>query len=108
VQYIEVEKKFALPDPTALKAKLAELGAKPSEPTRQVDVYYNAPHRDFTAPKPSPNGSDSAPKTAAPRSTTSAGTPSTLWSSPTPTSTKPGSLTWRPSAGCWQPSTSSH
>jgi adenylate cyclase, class 2 len=51
VQYLEVEKKFALPDPTALKAKLAELGAKPSEPTRQADVYYNAPHRDFTAPE---------------------------------------------------------
>ncbi len=51
VQYIEVEKKFALPDPAALKAQLDELGAKPSEPTRQVDAYYNAPHRDFLAPK---------------------------------------------------------
>jgi adenylate cyclase, class 2 len=51
VQYIEVEKKFALPDPDALKAKLNELGAKPSEPTRQVDAYYNAPHRDFLAPE---------------------------------------------------------
>jgi adenylate cyclase class 2 len=51
VQYIEVEKKFALPDPNALKAKLDELGAKPSEPTRQVDAYYNAPHRDFLAPE---------------------------------------------------------
>jgi adenylate cyclase class 2 len=50
VQYIEVEKKFALPHPGALKAKLAELGAKPAEPTRQVDAYYNAPHRDFLAP----------------------------------------------------------
>jgi adenylate cyclase, class 2 len=51
VQYTEVEKKFALPDPAALKARLEELGAKPSEPTRQVDAYYNAPHRDFTAPE---------------------------------------------------------
>ncbi len=51
VQYIEVEKKFALPDPAALKAKLDELGAKPGEPTRQVDAYYNAPHRDFLAPE---------------------------------------------------------
>jgi hypothetical protein len=51
VQYIEVEKKFALPDPTALKAKLAELGAKTNEPTRQVDTYYNAPHKDFLAPE---------------------------------------------------------
>ncbi|WP_016698401.1 class IV adenylate cyclase [Actinoalloteichus spitiensis] len=49
MQYIEVEKKFALPDPAALKAKLEALGAKPSEPTRQVDAYFNAPHRDFTA-----------------------------------------------------------
>lgn len=49
MQYIEVEKKFALPDPAALKAKLDELGAKPSEPTRQVDAYYNAPHKDFLA-----------------------------------------------------------
>lgn len=51
VRYIEVEKKFALPDPAALKATLAELGAKPSAPTRQVDAYYNAPHRDFLAPE---------------------------------------------------------
>ncbi|HEX7660182.1 MAG TPA: class IV adenylate cyclase [Pseudonocardiaceae bacterium] len=51
VQYIEVEKKFALPDPTALKAKLDQLGAKPSDPTHQVDAYYNAPHRDFLAPE---------------------------------------------------------
>lgn len=50
MQHIEVEKKFALPDPAALKAKLEELGAKPSEPTRQVDAYYNAPHKDFLAP----------------------------------------------------------
>ncbi|MEW2375989.1 CYTH domain-containing protein [Micromonospora sp. NPDC047812] len=48
--YIEVEKKYSLPDAEALKAKLAELGAKPAEPTRQVDAYYNAPHRDFLAP----------------------------------------------------------
>lgn len=51
MQYIEVEKKFALPDPAALKAELAELGAKPSEPTRQIDSYYNASHRDFLAPE---------------------------------------------------------
>jgi adenylate cyclase, class 2 len=51
VQYIEVEKKFTAPDVEALKAKLRELGAKPSEPTHQVDAYYNAPHRDFLAPK---------------------------------------------------------
>jgi adenylate cyclase class 2 len=51
VQYIEVEKKYTLPDPAALKAKLDALGAKPGEPTRQVDAYYNAPHKDFLAPE---------------------------------------------------------
>lgn len=51
MQYIEVEKKFALSAPAALKAKLEQLGAKPSEPTHQVDAYYNAPHRDFLAPE---------------------------------------------------------
>jgi adenylate cyclase class 2 len=51
VKYIEVEKKFALSQPDALKAKLGELGAKPCEPTYQIDAYYNAPHRDFLAPE---------------------------------------------------------
>lgn len=51
MRYIEVEKKFALSDPGALKTKLIELGAKPSASIRQVDVYYNAPHRDFLAPE---------------------------------------------------------
>lgn len=50
VQYIEVERKYALPDPTPLKAALQALGASPGAPTRQIDVYYNAPHRDFLAP----------------------------------------------------------
>ena len=51
MRYIEVEKKFRLPDAETLKARLAELGAKSAEPTRQVDAYYNAPHRDFLAPE---------------------------------------------------------
>lgn len=51
MQYIEVEKKFALPNPDALKAKLEQLGAKPSPQAHQVDAYYNAPHRDFLAPQ---------------------------------------------------------
>jgi adenylate cyclase class 2 len=51
MQYVEVEKKFAMPNPDALKAKLDQLGAKPSEPTRQIDEYFNAPHRDFLAPE---------------------------------------------------------
>ncbi|WP_165949775.1 CYTH domain-containing protein [Micromonospora sp. KC207] len=32
-----------------LKARLAELGEKSHRPTRQVDAYYNASHRDFLA-----------------------------------------------------------
>lgn len=51
MRYIEVEKKYALSNPDALKVKLEELGAKPNQPTRQVDAYYNAPHRDFLAPE---------------------------------------------------------
>lgn len=47
MRYIEVEKKFTLPDPDALRARLGELGVRPSAPVRQVDAYYNAPHRDF-------------------------------------------------------------
>ena len=50
MKYIEVEKKFALPNPDALKARLTELEAKPSPQTHQIDAYYNAPHRDFLAP----------------------------------------------------------
>lgn len=51
MKYIEVENKYAAPDASALKAKLEELGAKPSPQTHQVDAYYNAPHRDFLAPE---------------------------------------------------------
>jgi adenylate cyclase, class 2 len=50
VRYIEVEKKFALPDPEELRARLEELGVEPDAPVRQVDSYYNAPHRDFLVP----------------------------------------------------------
>jgi adenylate cyclase, class 2 len=38
-------------NPLGLGCRLDALGAKPSEPTRQVDAYYNAPHRDFLAPE---------------------------------------------------------
>lgn len=51
MRYIEVEKKYVLPDAKVLRARLVEIGAKPAEPTRQVDAYYNAPHRDFLAPE---------------------------------------------------------
>lgn len=52
MEYIEVELKYHLSADTAdlLKAKLKDLGAIPGLPTRQVDSYYNAPHRDFLAP----------------------------------------------------------
>lgn len=51
MKYIEVEKKFVLPDPDALKTKLTALEAKPSPQTHQTDAYYNAPHRDFLTPE---------------------------------------------------------
>lgn len=50
MKYIEVELKYALTAPEVLKAKLAGLGAKAGGSNRQVDNYYNAPHRDFTEP----------------------------------------------------------
>lgn len=50
MKYIEVEQKYRLlGPPDDLRAVLAERGGKPGEPSRQVDTYYNAPHRDFTA-----------------------------------------------------------
>jgi len=50
LKYIEVEKKYQLEDPNTLRAELEGLGAKPGSDMRQVDTYYNAPHRDFLAP----------------------------------------------------------
>ena len=47
MRYVEIEKKFAVSDPAPLRARLEELGARPGTPVRQVDAYYNAPHRDF-------------------------------------------------------------
>lgn len=37
MKYIEVEQKFALPDPAQLKGRLEERDAKPGAPVRQVD-----------------------------------------------------------------------
>ncbi|ONI81401.1 hypothetical protein ALI144C_18845 [Actinosynnema sp. ALI-1.44] len=51
MQHIEVEKKYAVPDVEALKARLRKLGGTQGEPTHQVDAYFNAPHRDFLAPE---------------------------------------------------------
>ncbi|GAA2144263.1 hypothetical protein GCM10009760_31600 [Kitasatospora kazusensis] len=48
MKYIEVEQKYRLlSPPEGLKAALAARGAEPGTPSRQVDTYYNAPHRDF-------------------------------------------------------------
>jgi adenylate cyclase class 2 len=47
VRYVEVEKKFAVAEPAELRARLRQLGAEPGAEVRQVDAYYNAPHRDF-------------------------------------------------------------
>lgn len=52
MEYIEVEHKFALPDPGHLLARLADVGATAAGQTRQIDTYYNAPHRDFLAAEP--------------------------------------------------------
>jgi adenylate cyclase class 2 len=46
---IEVEQKFRLPRPAQLREKIIEAGAKAVGSGRQIDVYYNAPHRDFLA-----------------------------------------------------------
>ncbi|MFF3070170.1 class IV adenylate cyclase [Kitasatospora sp. NPDC057904] len=50
MKYIEVEQKYRLlGPPDDLRATLAGRGGKPGEPSRQVDTYYNSPHRDFLA-----------------------------------------------------------
>jgi adenylate cyclase class 2 len=50
MKHTEVELKFALPDHAALANRLSELGAEPLGEDRQIDTYFNAPHRDFLAP----------------------------------------------------------
>jgi adenylate cyclase class 2 len=48
MKYIEVEQKFQLlSSPDDLKATLTARGAKAGDASRQIDTYYNAPHRDF-------------------------------------------------------------
>lgn len=51
MQYKEVEKKYRIPDPDVLKAILAKRGGSKKKATRQVDEYFNAPHKDFLAPE---------------------------------------------------------
>jgi adenylate cyclase class 2 len=48
MQY-EVEMKFRLSAPGAFEARLAEIGAKLSEPLTETDVYFAHPARDFAA-----------------------------------------------------------
>jgi adenylate cyclase, class 2 len=43
----EVEMKFSLSDLSALESRLGELGATPSAPAAEVDVYFAHPARDF-------------------------------------------------------------
>jgi adenylate cyclase class 2 len=49
MKHIEVAVKYQLPDPDALTRRMNELHAVPAGQTRQVDTYFNAPHRDFLA-----------------------------------------------------------
>jgi len=46
---MEVEQKFPVPDLRAIEAQLAILGARPSAPKIEIDVYYRHPARDFAA-----------------------------------------------------------
>ena len=49
LKYREVEQKYHLPNLGALRDRLRGKGAKKLGSQHQVDVYYNAPHRDFLA-----------------------------------------------------------
>ncbi len=43
----EVEQKFRIADPAAVRKRLEALGAKFADPVEQVDAYFNHPSRDF-------------------------------------------------------------
>lgn len=47
MKYVEIEQKCQVVDHEGLWAVLTERGGKPGPAVRQVDIYYNAPHRDF-------------------------------------------------------------
>jgi adenylate cyclase, class 2 len=49
VKHVEVEQKFHLRNHTELRNRLEEEGAERLGTEHQIDVYYNAPHRDFLA-----------------------------------------------------------
>jgi len=44
---LEVEQKFRVADPAALRKRLESLGIRFAAPFRQVDAYFNHPARDF-------------------------------------------------------------
>lgn len=46
---VEVEFKHSLPNRAGFMRRLADLGATPLGEIRQVDTYFNAPHKDFLA-----------------------------------------------------------
>ncbi|MBL4844325.1 MAG: class IV adenylate cyclase [Planctomycetes bacterium] len=47
MHHTEVERKFAILEPGQMRTCLARLGAVVAGTSRQVDVYYNHPARDF-------------------------------------------------------------
>ncbi|EDK72641.1 putative adenylyl cyclase CyaB [candidate division TM7 genomosp. GTL1] len=49
MKHTEVEQKFHLLNHDELRERLQAAGAQQVRTQRQVDVYYNAPHRDFLA-----------------------------------------------------------
>lgn len=44
---LEVEAKFAVPDPGEVRARLTQQGVRMARRQQERDIYYNAPHRDF-------------------------------------------------------------
>jgi adenylate cyclase class 2 len=44
---LEVERKYRVTEPAALRSRLAEFGVKLGDPQRQQDDYFNHPARDF-------------------------------------------------------------
>jgi adenylate cyclase, class 2 len=49
MKHIEVEQKFHLENHAELRERLQQEDAKKLATEHQIDVYYNAPHRDFLA-----------------------------------------------------------
>jgi adenylate cyclase class 2 len=49
MKHTEIERKFSLSEPDQIRTRLAGLNAALAGQSRQVDVYYNHPARDFLA-----------------------------------------------------------